>query len=166
MVRLLTPSDAEEYAALRMRMLVDTPWSFVSSPGHDHMGSVEQVRRFLERPDGAIAGAFDGPSLAAVVGLRREDRPKRRHVAWVWGVYTRPESRRRGLSRAALTLAIETAKSWPGVDVLLLGVSEHAPEARALYTAIGFTVYGHEPDCVRVDGRSYAEDLMRLPLTR
>jgi RimJ/RimL family protein N-acetyltransferase len=63
-----------------------------------------------------------------------------------------------------VSAAIETARTWPRIEAVILTVSENAPAARALYESLGFIPWGFEPDALRVDGRSYAETHMRLPI--
>lgn len=164
MIRLLQSADADAYVALRRTMLLDTPWAFSASPGHDRGSVVEQLAESLARPGFAIVGAFEPDGLAAVAGLHREDRPKRAHIAWIWGVYTAKQHRGRGLSRAVMTAALEIARTWEGVACVQLSVSEHSPAAQALYESLGFRAWGVEPDAIRVDGRSFAETHMRREL--
>jgi RimJ/RimL family protein N-acetyltransferase len=153
--------DAAAYVALRRAMLLDTPWAFSASPESDRGGIVERVIESLARPGFALVGAFGTDGLVSVAGLNREDKPKRAHIAWIWGVYSAPPHRRRGLSRAVLTEVIRIAGGWPGLACVQLSVSERSPEARALYRSLGFEAWGVEPDAIRVDGRSYAETHMR-----
>lgn len=164
MVRRLTPEDARAYAALRQAMLVDTPWAFSASP-ESEVGSVaERVVESLGRPGFAIVGAFEPEGLLAVAGLDREKKPKRAHVAWIWGVYTLSAARGRGLGRAVMDGAIQEACSWAGVARVQLSVSERSREARALYESLGFESWGVEPDALRVDGRAYQETHMSLSI--
>ena len=164
MVRRLQSDDAEAYVSLRRAMLLDTPWAFSASPGSDRGSDIERVIESFARPGFAIIGAFEAEGLAAVAGLSREDKPKRAHIAWVWGVYTAPQHRRRGLSRAVLIEAIEVARAWPGMGCVQLSVSERSPQARAMYESLGFEAWGVEPDAIRVDGRAYSETHMRREL--
>ena len=163
-IRKLKPADAEAYVALRRAMLLDTPWAFSASPEGDRGSDVERVLESLARPGFAIVGAFESGGLVSAAGLNREDKPKRAHIAWIWGVYTAPSHRRRGLSRAVLSEVIDVARSIPGVACLQLSVSERSPQARALYESLGFEAWGTEPDAIRVDGRAYVETHMRRAL--
>ena len=162
--RALTPDDAESYVALRREMLADAPWAFYASPGHDRGSDPAQVRASLEKPDHAILAVEERGELLAVAGVHREETPKRRHVATLWSVYVTPSARGRGLGRMVVSAAVETARRWPGIEVVVLTVSENAPAAQALYESLGFVAWGVEPNALRVDGRSYAETNMRLPV--
>jgi ribosomal protein S18 acetylase RimI-like enzyme len=165
-VRLLAPDSAPVYVALRREALLDAPWAFGASPGTDKGSDEEHMRRSLARPGFAVVGAFSGGALVAVAGVIREEQPKRAHIATVWGVHVRPACRSRGLGRAVVAKAVETARSWAGVGQVQLSVSENSPAALAMYESLGFRRWGTEPDCLRVDGRSYAEIHMSLRLDR
>ncbi|MGE0479187.1 MAG: N-acetyltransferase family protein [Phycisphaerae bacterium] len=189
LIRPLTPGDAAAYVVIRREMLADSPWSFISSPEHDRGCDVAGMAASLAGPDYAVVGAFaaeryeqsseadardnapfdarsttHGARLVAVAGVYRERAAKRRHIAWLWGVYTTPAMRGRGLARAVLLEILATARSWPGLAAVYLGVSENAPAARKLYDALGFQPWGAEPDAIRIDDRSFAETHMRLEL--
>lgn len=163
-IRPLNPADAESYTTLRREMLTDSPWAFGSSPGHDRMGTVHAVREWLTSADGAIIGAFDDGSarLIAAAGAMREGGPKRRHIASIWGVFTVPEYRGRGIGRSVVAAAVDAARAWPGIEQIQLSVSEGSAAAQALYESLGFVAWGVEPDCLRIDGRGIAEIHMSL----
>lgn len=163
-VRRLLPAEAEIYVALRREMLLDSPWAFLASPGQDRGSDVDRVRASLSEPFHAIVGVFENGRLVAAAGARREEALKRQHIVTVWGVYVTPRSRGRGHGRRVVAEAVRISKAWDGVAALELAVSENSPGARRLYESLGFVPWGVEPDCVRVDGRSYAETHMRLAL--
>jgi len=60
--------------------------------------------------------------------------------------------------------AIETARSWPGVDYVGLSVSVRSQAALRLYQRLGFVVWGTEPDVARVGGTDYDEVHLALRL--
>ncbi|MEQ9206276.1 MAG: GNAT family protein [Phycisphaerales bacterium] len=166
-VRVMTRDDVEHYAAIRREMLQDSPWSFVSSPEDDVASSAEAVLAWFGEDDSEVVlveDPDDASRIVSVVGVRRERKAKYRHRATIWGVYTTPRMRGRGLARLAMNRAMEIARSWDGVDVLQLGVSSNAPAAKGLYESMGFVEWGVEPDCVRVDGAAYDEHHMSMRL--
>ncbi len=164
MIRLLTPSDAPAFAELRRLMLRESPWAFSSSPETDRASDPEFVAARFASASQAIAGAFDDDRLLSAALLVRDDAPKRVHIANIYSVYTHPDARRRGLCRAVCSLLLETVRSWSGVEVVQISVSERAAEARALYESLGFTIWGVEPDALRIGGVSLAERHMLLRL--
>jgi len=170
-IRPLTPADAPAYAALRRRMLIDTPWAFGGSPDNDFGIDAEHVAQQLNQPFYAILAAHapDTPdTLVASVGLLRATRPKHRHIAEIWGVFVEPDHRNRGLATRLMRRAIALAREWSTpadpLDALSLAVSARTPDARTLYEHLGFTAWGREPDATRIDGESADEIHMRLDL--
>ena len=63
-----------------------------------------------------------------------------------------------------MQLAIETARSWPGVAAICLSASERSVDAIRLYKKLGFEPWGVEPDAVRIGSESAAEVHMMLRL--
>ena len=171
-VRPLSPSDAEAYFALRLEMMLDTPHSFLASPGDDSATDVEGFRERLGRgAENITFGAFstvDGDKLALVGsdGIVRMKRQKAAHTAIVWGVYVQPASRRRGLGRRLMGVAIAHARELDGVTHVKLGVSADASGAQALYESVGFKAWGTEPNAMIVDGKYRDEVHMVLALDR
>lgn len=163
----MTTADVEGYAAVRREMLLNSPWSFASSPEGDVASSAEAVLAWFGEDDSEVVlveDPDDASRIVSVVGLRRERKEKFRHRATIWGVYTTPEMRGRGFARLALSHAIGIARGWDGVDVLQLGVSSNAPAAKALYSSLGFVEWGLEPDYLRVGDVSYDEYHMNMRL--
>lgn len=166
-IRLLTPEDAPAYAALRREMLVESPWAFLRSIDDDFAVVESAIAAKLAENENDIAGAFDdgpAPRLFASAGVVRLDPRKTRHRALIWGVYVTPAARGKGLGRAVMNLAINTARTWPGVECIWLSVSDRTPAARALYESLGFATWGTEPDAIRIAGESAAEHHMHLRL--
>ncbi len=157
--RRLGPDDAEAYQQFRNEMLLDSPWSFLSSPGDDIAEDRVVLREKLRDPENVIIAVEDPADrvMISVAGVYRIQRVKMRHWASIWGVYTTPRARRRGCSRAAVGAAIEVARSWEGVEMLNIGVSANAPGALRLYESLGFVAWGREPCVTRVGGQTYDE---------
>lgn len=158
----LKPDDADRYVLLRREMLQDSPWAFGASLESDRGSDPAQVRASLAREGYGIFAAVDGEQVVGVAGVRREEVTKRRHIAYIWGVYVTPSHRRQGLSRAVVRAAIEAARRWPDIEVIHLSVSEASPHALRVYESLGFAVWGVEPDCLRVGGRGYTEHHLHL----
>jgi len=162
MIRLLQPEDAEACVALRRVALFDAPWAFSADPDNDRGSDVVETAKSLARDGFAAAGAEEDGRLMAIAVAVRDPSPKRPHLALIFSVFCRPEARGRGLAREVSKLAIATARSWPGVESIALSVSSGSPAAKHLYESLGFVEWGHEPDAMRINGRSYDEIHMRL----
>jgi len=161
-VRLLGEADVPAYCALRREMIVDSPWAFLGAPGDDPPSQEPFIRDQWADPDNATAGSFEHDRLVGVASAMRSKRTKLRHRAMIMAVYCDPAARGRGHGRAVMDLDIRTAFAWDGVDVIGLSASERSPEAIRLYQSLGFTVWGVEPDVVRIDGASDNEVHMAL----
>lgn len=165
MTRLLTPDDTDACVQLRRHMLRDSPWSFAADPGADRGSDPVHVAAGLADPEFAYAGSFHADGrLVSVALLKRETNPKRRHIAWIVSVYTHPDARRQGRSRAVLEMLIENARNRPGVAAVYLSVGDRSPAAQRLYEALGFVAWGVEPDAYRIGDESSSEIHMRLEL--
>lgn len=168
--RLIRRGDLDAYRRLHNAMLSEAPWAYASLPYVVLSSHPSVVKQWLDDPGNELV-VIDHPEergeLASAVGIQRETKSQFRHKALVWGVYTRPGLRERGFGADAMRYAVEVARSWSGIETLLLhvtGSSENAANALALYREIGFEEWGVEPDCVRVNGASYDVHRMRLRL--
>jgi len=162
MIRLLSESDAEQYAELRREMLHAAPLAFGSSPGEDFVSEPDAARAHIGgRPDKVIFGAFDD-GLVGAAGLFRDRHRKSAHRAHLWGTYVRPAARRRGLGAELVRAVLQHAASMPGIASLHLEVSSAAPAAQKLYESLGFRSWGLDEDVLRVDDESISEHLMAV----
>lgn len=107
------------------------------------------------------AFAADG-APAATLGVVRHDGRKERHRAFIWGVYTAPEVRGRGLASRLLASAIAHCRALPGLRQIHLTVASHNGTAIRLYERAGFVRYGREPRALLLPDRAVDEDLMVL----
>ncbi|HEX6087285.1 MAG TPA: GNAT family N-acetyltransferase [Thermoanaerobaculia bacterium] len=163
MIRPLSEEDLEAYAILRRQSLVEEPLSFGASPSDDV--PVEALRASMRRaPDWMLFGAFVDGALVGAAGLLRSHHVKTAHAMHLWGMYVAPPHRQCGLGRALIDACIAHARSLPGVTVVQLGVTSAAAEARRLYEAAGFRVWGTQPDALRYEGQAVDEHHMALAL--
>jgi ribosomal protein S18 acetylase RimI-like enzyme len=165
-IRPLTEAHAEAWRALRLRMLREHPDVFGSSYEEFKQRPLDAIRTQLREqeadPDRIQLGAFVDGSLVASAGMVRERGAKDRHRGFVWGVYTAPEARGRGASRALIEEIIRRAKALPGMEQLTLAVTTHNTAARNLYVALGFERYGTEIHALKLGDTYVDEDLMVL----
>jgi len=164
-IRRLRPDDALALSALRRQALESEPLAFAASVDDDRGLSIDFVRSALaDDREQVIFGHLHGAELTGMVGVVRDAKAKRRHIATIWGMYVAPPARNRGGGRALLEAAIAHARRWPGVTHLELGVTDTAVHARRLYDALGFRPWGREPRALHWKGKFVDEHHLLLVL--
>jgi RimJ/RimL family protein N-acetyltransferase len=166
-IRRLVPEDAAAYRELRLRCLREYPDAFTSSYEEDCLKPLAATaRRIAPDSDDRLFGAFVASALAGVVGVGREPRAKNRHKAILFGMYVAPEHGRRGIGAALLRHAIDDARAQPGLEQLVLTVTETNAAARTLYAKFGFRSFGVEPRAIRVGDDYFDKNHMILFLAQ
>lgn len=100
------------------------------------------------------------------MGLVRDPSPKIQHKASVWGMYVSEKVRSQRLGRALLSELIARARTYPGLEQLILGVGTTKGSARALYRRLGFEPFGLERRGLKVETEYIDEEHMVLWLVR
>lgn len=170
-IRVLTEADAHAYWAVRLRALLEESQAFGASYEEQKdrpLAVVAERLRAMAADGDFILGAFEGTGdthLVGIVAFGRETGRKNRHIGMIYQMYVASEVRGRGYSRALLEALIDRARALDGVERLNLGVVVGNAVARRLYTALGFEVYGRQPEALKFDDGTYRdEELMSLRL--
>ncbi len=165
-VRRLAEADAPELWKLRLEALESDPRAFGESAAEHRATPLEAYAERLASGSGenVVFGAFDGGTLVGMVGVYRQQRLKRRHLAGIWGMFVRSEWRGRGVGQALVARALDCARGFGGVRQVQLSVIVTQTDARALYEAAGFRSYGIQPGALEVEGEYIDEDHMYCPL--
>ncbi len=139
MVRRADASDAEAVG----RLLHDFNEEFdEATPGPEALA--ERVRVLLDHGDTVILVGGNGPDGFAVLRLRPAiwtDAPE----CYLAELYVVPSRRGKGLGRAIMEAAMDTARA-EGATYMDLGTGEDDVAARALYESLGFDNRGGKPD--------------------
>jgi RimJ/RimL family protein N-acetyltransferase len=156
-VRRLNAADAIPYRHVMLQAYERHPDAFTSSAAERKALPVAWWQARLDespRAASVVLGAFDGASIAGVVGIEFETREKARHKAALFGMYVPPAYRNRGVGCALIDAALDFIRTRPGVRIVQLTVTEGNATARQLYERCGFMAFGVEPYAVAV-GNDY-----------
>ncbi len=164
-VRPTSVNDLAALRALRLDGLRAAPEAFGSDAESE---SARPESAWIERatPD-ALHSTFvaEGES-GALVGMAMvftDGRLKTRHVGNIVSVFVRPEVRGQGIGEALIRACLGWARERELARVRLSVVATNAP-AIGLYLRLGFSVYGVEPDVIRLDNQSHDELLLSVLL--
>ena len=163
LIRRLTPADAAGYQRFRLRGLREHPEAFTSAYEEVALQPLSTPERRLASLDEKVWGAFEGGTLAGMIGLNHETRLHNRHKATLVGMYVAQEFAGGGLGQALIQTVLQEARNCL-VELIVLTVTEGNQAALALYRRAGFAAFGTEPDAVRVQGSSYGKVHMALQL--
>lgn len=162
--RELAPSESKKYREIRLECLQNEQKNF----GSTYEESVIMPELFFEKAIknedeyNKIFGAFDGDTLAAICGYRRESSLKTKHKALLVQVYTRPEYRGKNISYELMKYMIEKLFEDETMQQITLGVVSDNHAAIKVYERLGFIEYGLHKNYFK-DGDVYRhEKLMML----
>ncbi|WP_296228975.1 GNAT family N-acetyltransferase [Ralstonia sp. UBA689] len=161
-IRPLATEDAEAFKALRLKAIQDAPTAIWPTQDEEAARTLDETRGRIQ-PTGhqVVFGAFAGPALIGIAGLRREPLTQVAHKAVLWGVFVDPAHRRSGIAGRLLDAAIAHARAARVLQIQLC-VNAENPRAQALYRNAGFETFGIERRAMRVGERFYDEEHMVL----
>ena len=162
-IRLCAEADAPAFRELRLEALKSHPEAFSADYAiHEQFPPtfwVERLRQNVDSSEQAIFFAVADGALIGMSGVRRGESPKTRHGALIWGVYIRPGWRGHRLAERLLDACVNWARDHEVRLVKLAVVTTNIAAIRS-YARSGFTVYGVEPQAIKLGERCYDELLM------
>jgi RimJ/RimL family protein N-acetyltransferase len=164
-IRRLVVEDAEAFSHLRREVTADNPVPMGLSLDEELSRPIEGFRSQLSSPlPNAVFGAFVAGELVATAAVSRPSHfTSSGHKMVMWGVFTSPRFRRRGLSRLVVEQTIRHALVSGAVRInLLVYVPNEA--ALTLYSSLGFIECGLEPEAVHLNGQYFDGAHMSLRL--
>jgi len=167
MIRILQADDVASFRSLRLLALQESPNAFGSTYNKEAGKSLDAVtERIRPREDGSIVCGFfsDANELIGIIGFARDDGPKERHKAFIWGMYVHPEHRRQRIGFQLINHVIQYAKCLPDMRQIKLTVTSSNKAAANLYTQLGFIPYGIEKDSLASGDGFLDECFMALRL--
>lgn len=160
-IRAIMEDELPQWWKLRLRALKEHPEAF----GSDYETARDRSFGYLiernfgnDLPVNAIFSTFNPEgSILSTVGTFGNT-GKRSHLAVIWGVYTTPEVRGRGLARRLIDTALTHCRAFP--EILQVHISVNADNAPALhvYESAGFIPWGREPRAIALPDR-YDDEL-------
>jgi ribosomal protein S18 acetylase RimI-like enzyme len=159
-IRRLLSADAAIYRDIRLEALQRDPEAFSSTFAAEGARPLTWFEGRLERA--AVFGAFAAGGLVGVAGFLVKEGCKQAHKGGLWGMYVRPQARRRGIGRRLVEAVIEHARGQ--VELIQLSVVSSNEPAQRLYVALGFVEYGFEKNALKHNGRYCDEVLMAKQL--
>ena len=164
-IRILMTENIQQYHDIRLMALKESPTSFTGDYAREKAYGLEKLTRIVTPTDNRfILGVFVENQLIATIGFTASELPKAKHKAYIWGVYTRPNYRNRGLARKLLTKLCAVALAKDDIGLLQLNVNSCNKSVIKLYESFGFKEYGLEKDSLRHNNKSFDKLLMCLVL--
>jgi RimJ/RimL family protein N-acetyltransferase len=159
-VRAATISDIDEFRALRLDAIQDSPIAFPA----DYTVTINHPMSFWENrltsdESRTIFFAEHENQLIGMTGIYKGELPKTKHSATIWGVFVRPEWRGLRIAESLIEACIGWAKSHE-VKIVKLGVTAASTSAVRCYQRCGFIIYGTEPREIFYEGQYYDGYLM------
>jgi len=161
MIRSLNEKDLDVFIKIRKDSLQLDPKSFGSSPNV----KINREKTFndlkAKNDENFILGYFVEDKLVGTLGFIRYENEKTRHKGFIWGVFVYDQFRGKKIGKLLMSECIDRASKLSGLHKLMLSVSHISAAAIALYSKMGFEVYGKEPKAMIWEGVFIDEILMQ-----
>ncbi|GGA85116.1 GNAT family N-acetyltransferase [Ornithinibacillus halotolerans] len=168
MIRLLQPSDAEQYYALRLEALQENPEAFATSYEEviRNKDAIKQYEKSFAQKNFYTFGAFEDEKLIGMITLLPESKEKLKHKANIFAMYVTPSFREKGIGYGLLDAAIKKARELDRIISINLTVVSINHGAKALYNKFGFQTFGLEERALKINNVYFDEEYMTLSLDK
>jgi ribosomal protein S18 acetylase RimI-like enzyme len=157
-IKQLSKEDWPSWKELRLEALRISPSSFGQTLEEALKRSDADFEQDVSK--GGIFGGFIDDRLVSCIGFYSLTGVKTKHQGNIWGVYTQPEYRGKGIATAMLDTVILHAKTCALQIHLSCDAANHG--AIALYQKHGFRIYGTEPRAFKIGDEFFDLHLMTL----
>ena len=157
--RILEERDWQQWKEVRLEALRDYPQLF--TPAFEEECCKDDAYFVANIRENKIFGAFISDRLVSTVGLMLYSMAKMKHRGSVFGVYTTPSARGKGLTKTLFEMVIADARK-SGLVLLQLDVACVNDAAIKLYEKLGFRIFGTEVNSLIVGGEYVDQHLMAL----
>lgn len=162
---MLNSEDAHIYHELRLRSLMESPESYLTTYEDEKEKPIEKLMNNLIPSDNRFTlGGFIDNFLTGVVTFVRESNSKTTHKGNVYALYVSPEFRGQGIGKALMLELKNRARQCIGLEQLNLTVISDNTAAKRLYVSVGFITYGKEERALKSGEQYWDEELMALKL--
>lgn len=182
-IRVLAPTEAAAYQALRLQSYQDSAYAFSESYEDEVQRSIDHFQAELASfvpasrgPEGRlppgtgpngqeqyVLGAFnESGELAGFVKFRRDQRSKARHKSMIHAMYVAPDHRKRGLGKQLIDEVIARARKLDGLEQIHLWVlhSTASTSASEFYAKCGFQSQGIVRKDLKINGQYVDSEYM------
>ena len=159
-IRVLAPTEAAAYQALRLQSYQDSAYAFSESYEDEVQRSIDHFQAELASfglpQEQYVLGAFNAAGeLAGFVKFRRDQRSKARHKSMIHAMYVAPAHRKRGLGKDLVDEVIARARQLDGLEQIHLWVlhSTASTSAAEFYAKCGFQSQGVVRKDLKINGQ-------------
>ncbi len=160
MMSILAVEDVEDFRAIRLSALLNSPESFAALYEQERIKPIAVFQDCLEHS--TVFAAYHEKNIIAVAILSQDQSPKCSHKAYLNSVFVEPEYQAKGIGTLLLNYVIDYAKTH--MEQILLTVLSDNLAALRLYNKSGFEIYGKESKALKSAGEYQDEYLMKLML--
>lgn len=161
-VRPLSVKNAGDFRSLRLKSLQEDPRAFMARYEDEKDLPLQHFERNIEysyqAPIFGFYGVFYSGELEAFAQIAKSSYYKKRHLVYLYNVYTKKEKRGQGIATKLINYLIEKIKSLEGYEYMHLWVNSGNERAISFYKKMGFKEVSSTPRSVKMQDGSYQSE--------